>query len=861
MRKPMRVLLFLGLAWVISAGFAAAQESPELIRKREDDSQLVEGLRRRRLFDLAEYYCRDQLNSTSLDPTTQVMLVVELMKTQTAKAILAPADQRVADWNSVNQTATKFVESNPDHPRRFLVEVQLALSHLAHGRLLRQEISAEMATEQARDQALMEIRSARDGLSALQREIAKAIPDQRARALGTHDLSVQQLLNLNNNIGYQLAICNLNRAQLYDVTDRLNRIDALNSVTQRLIEVQGQTSVGQPLWWKTKLGQLECLRLLGKTGEARRLIDALPADEIPVATQQAILEQKVRLAIDLGDESFSGKLLDEVKQLNARSAELDLALIELSVDLAARAATDQKKQEWLNSGSQAARAIETTHGAYWGRRADLVLIEAAGGIPSTQPPNKDPIKMVDPSASGENSVANTQLDQLIRLAEDAARKERWGDAIKAYDFAATKARSLGGADQALRLDIRVSQILEKKGDHELAASRLIDASKRDFKLPIAAAAHLRGCWNYAQTATTDQPDRQAALRDLFNDHLEIWPNQPSANQARVWLAGQLQSDRNWETALELYLQVANDSPLLPSAIEQAGVCATAFLQELQRSGKPTRSTAVKLMSLLAQKQATLPASDMVSMQMTLGRAELDLIYGSAQPNPGLASELAKIESAGEAELKNQALAIHAVSICVDKPQQAQQQIGQLGSDLDSLDLCERCLSAVFKESKLNSGVENVLELRLAVIQQALQIPEMMQAENSGCRTPWLSRKSETLTALGRDAEAIGVLTELEKQFPNNAAVQIQLARALTALHGIDAPEKPLGKWRRIAARLKTGTPNWYEAKYQVAFLLYQSGEQAEAEKLLKFIKVIPGWEKSELRPKFEQLLEASATRK
>ena len=85
------------ISWVIiwlacAGGFSnqvGAQDSIEAERNRAEDSKLLEGLRRRRLFDLAEFYCQKQLARPGLDPTSQSTLAIELMKTQTSKAILS----------------------------------------------------------------------------------------------------------------------------------------------------------------------------------------------------------------------------------------------------------------------------------------------------------------------------------------------------------------------------------------------------------------------------------------------------------------------------------------------------------------------------------------------------------------------------------------------------------------------------------------------------------------------------------------------------------------------------------------------------------------------------------------------------
>jgi hypothetical protein len=87
---------------------------------------------------------------------------------------------------------------------------------------------------------------------------------------------------------------------------------------------------------------------------------------------------------------------------------------------------------------------------------------------------------------------------------------------------------------------------------------------------------------------------------------------------------------------------------------------------------------------------------------------------------------------------------------------------------------------------------------------------------------------------------------------------MQLARAMSIEYGKTDPKVALDKWRRVAARLRSYSPYWYEAKYEVARLLIESGDSAAATKLLKYIQAIPpGWDKSPFKSKFEQLLRTS----
>ncbi|MFK7766853.1 MAG: tetratricopeptide repeat protein [Mariniblastus sp.] len=810
-----------------------------LEQKRTDDTTFLAGLRQRRLFEIAELYCNDQLSKGNLDPTSQATLVIELVKTQTAQAIFSPMATRPSVWQKALATSTDFLTTNPDHPRRYLVGVQSALSRISRAKLIAQEIAADMADANAQRQALDSLSKAQSQLRRLQQQITDAIPKQLNRKSAEHELTAAQLLTLNNNIRFQLAVCNLNRARLYAPTDRLNRVDALNGVKERLFEVQRETAKGDPLWWKTKLGLVECFRLMGKYQIAFDALAELPTKDIPIASANSLLEQKVLLAIAMQNAKFSQRIMSEVQKRESKSPQLDLAIVELAISQSRTAKTDKLKEQWVAFASSQAKRVEQTHGPYWARRANLALINSVSNSTNSI------------AGSGSPSTGEASLDLLIRIADEAMRKKQFDDALKAYDQAARKAASSGSNDLALQMDIRASQIFEQQKKPEQAAIRLIDSANRNTQTKLAAAAHHRGCWNYSRTIAIDKVPRTKKYQEYLEEHLATWPNQPSSDQVRIWLGMLLQNQKHWKLAIETYLQVNNMSPYLEPAIAQLKWCATTVLREQRAKGESTLTLTTELVKKLNEKQATLEQLDPAGMQIFLASVELDLIFGSKNVNPQLVESLSEIETSDDDSLAKLATAIHAVSIALEAPDQSKRLISQIADNEPALDLCDRCLSAVVTRS-VNDSNKRLNEIRLVVIEKALLQPR----DANRARTNWLMRKSQTLTRLHRNAEAVAVLEKLETEFPRNAGVKMELARALSAAFSESAPDKPLAKWRQIAGRVKSHSPNWFEAKYNVADLLLQQGKKSDAAKLLKYIKAIPpGWEESSWKPKFEALLQ------
>ena len=834
------------------------QDAHELSLQREEDSKLVDGLRRRRLFDLAQLHCQTRLSQNEIDPTSEAHLTIELMKTRTAQAILTAAAERPAVWKSVETTASQFTTNTPDHPRRLLVEVQTALSHLTHARTIRQEIAAEITDESASETALDEIRTARSLLNQLGADIDKAIPELRGRSLTEHDLTVQQLLNLKNNLQFQLATCNLIRSQLYKPEDRLNRVAALGEVKQQLGEVQRVTSKGQPLWWNTQLGQLECLRLLGDSGAAKLLLDSLPTKTVPPVTVLPLLEQKIRLAIQMGNEAFSEQVFQEYLKLPASNPQLDLALVELATDLSARASTDELKGQWLDYASGFARKIESDHGDYWGRRADLVLIRAVGGKPAATAGSATTGNPGIVGGAKPSSVSNTELDQLIRLGENSFRKNNLDDAIKAYQQAAAKSVSLGDANRTLQLGMIIGQIFEKQSKPESAADQFIKSALANPGAANASAAHLRGCWNLASTLK-GKPELAPAVtnyRTELERHLKLWSGQPTADHARIYLADQNQRDRQWKSAFESYVGVRADSPHFPRAIKGLGATARQLLLQAKRDNRSTLSTSSDLISALVKKRSQIEPESLPAGQIEILIAELEFLYGGGASDQTIANAISKrlepLQASSESVVAGSSQAIRAAAICDTEIDTAKQLVAQLSSE-DMLKLCERCLEAVVS-SRGATNSRTASQLRLDVIDRLLN----KTAADPAGSTNLLLKKSGVLSSLNRHAESVSLLEKLKTDFPKNAGIQMRLARALTAQHGSSDPEKPLDHWRRLLRKLKSHSANWYEAKFNIAKLLHETGQSAEAVKILKLLRDVgPGWKESGLKSEFESLLKAA----
>ena len=557
----------------------------------------------------------------------------------------------------------------------------------------------------------------------------------------------------------------------------------------------------------------------------KRLTERLEADPLPVS----VIEQQLLLAESMRDQPAAIAALQAAEAIENRSAMLDLARVKLMTQLSAQA-TGSQKSHWLAQAAQTTRKIEQQHGNYWGRRAELILID-------------------NQNATEAATTSATQLDLLTRLAAQALRQQRFADAAKAYTNAARTARQLGETEKAFALDVRSAQALEPLKQHQQAAEQLTTLARQYPQNQLASAAHLRGCWNWKKI-TTDDPERKKILLELLAEHVTTWPQAASANQARYWLGKQWQAEKKWQSAFDTYIAVAPASPHFAQAFQQSIDCAKQHLRTLP-SPRQQQAFSQHVLTELEEIQQQPPPTSATQLQVILARIEISIRYSQADPSIWLASLRQAVDRCDAPNLKitGQAwlLAIEAFN-----PQSSptiQTLLDSVKTYPTELKIVEQAIVDISQRHP-NLITAESQAIHRSVIEAALQL-SLSQQE----LTVWRSRKATLLIATGDHAQALTVLDELEKSQPRDRTIQLQIARLLTQIHQTQSPDIPLKRWRRLATQLKPHTESWYEAKYHVALMLEKSGRSDDAQKLLEYIQVIPpGWNDSSFKTKFEQLL-------
>ncbi|MDZ7616672.1 MAG: hypothetical protein U1E05_06690, partial [Patescibacteria group bacterium] len=158
----------LALAWAaLTAGLLAACSLAAAADEPSADARFLAGLRQRRLYELAQRYCEDQLGRDDLVASRRAELTIELAQTLADHAAGSDAPARDALWQRAFDAAEQFSRQHPDSPRLPLVRLQGAMTLLARGELARREGQLLAEGESRFEEAREQLRAAIDRLERL----------------------------------------------------------------------------------------------------------------------------------------------------------------------------------------------------------------------------------------------------------------------------------------------------------------------------------------------------------------------------------------------------------------------------------------------------------------------------------------------------------------------------------------------------------------------------------------------------------------------------------------------------------------------------------------------------------------------
>lgn len=801
------------------------------------DIQLLEGLRQRRLFSLAEFECHTQLARSDLDERQRAEWGVELLRTESRHALNVAPQLRAALWQKTHATAAKLLRSDPNSSCRVLVQVQDALTWLAEGQLMRLEAEIAPRREDALASARTTIRAATRRFEELDQQLTQKMSHHTA-AQSTTELTENELFSLQNHVRFELARAYRNQALCY-AADSNDRVAALSRALAQLKTTKNQLTAGDDLVWQLYLDEAICCRLLGSIEEARRALTAPLGNSAPTGVQVQAQAELIRLELAAGRPDDALELLKQIRRSGqSESPDIDFAEVETYVALwqAASATGDSAAaKQWQDKVTATVRYLETTHGAYWGRRGELLLLQAAGSAQSSD-----------------------NVDILERTADDLYRKKRPGEAIAVYAKAADQAAASGARQRAFDLELKAA--LVEQGDKRYAAAstrleRLIQGHPENAKTP---QADLMAIWNTAQSARTDAKALEQYV-NLLEKHLTTWPLDPTTSTACLWLGRLRQSQQQWPEAIAAFQRVAHASPHFPEAVERAAQCWLNWLRELRKSDrlieKDALAAATYFEAVIRNPGDKWPDRWTQAQQtaaLTAARIRLAFTHDKSNQTLDLLDHAIQRNRSGSADWQNQTRLLRTVALA-GRPESrnaARQDIlrGRSDSLEHELDLVHM-LGQLYCDT--DDSRKEIAQLQLLALDRLK--PSIKELDAAQRRTLGLLR-AETLLTAGQNDQGIEAFQELAVEYPDDSVIQLRFAELLLDRREIASLRRALDQWRRIAQRFKPGTDDWYRAKYSIADAYFKLGDHAAAADRMRYLLATSNVEKSSWAKKVQELL-------
>ena len=815
MRKRLRARQFIIFPLAVLFVFSGI---PSLSADSQSRRFLIE-LRRRRLFQLAETYCQDQLKQRQ-DPLAQSELVLELVRCRSERALHAPADQRKALWRQARQAVQDFQQQHPKHPRLWLLRLQAGLTAVSEGELARQEAQVAAQPAQSLEVARQAIHKAGRLLGDLELELDREIPLRRRADLKEGDLSADDLFGLRNQCRYHAARAARQQALCYD-SQSVDRVALLGKSLESLGKLAEQIDPRDSLAALARLEQMRVQRMQGRFEEVRRQFASLKnaGDDI----LQDAWAELIRNELEAGNVSQAENFWRQAEKLPApRRPELDFAGLELTL---AAAKNGADPAAWKNRAVALAELIEQRHGPYWSRRANVRLLDqlAVAGAPGEP---------------GDWRLLSRSADRLYQSGDR-------DKAIEAYEKAGQAAMAAGQAEEAFALSYKAALTDHQQKRRLSAAQRFQALALRQASHANAPQTHVLAIWNASQLLGEDAAE--ARYQALMEEHLQKWPTSSTADSVRLWL-GNLRERRSQPAqAMALYRAVSPQSKHRGAALQAS---ARAWRQWVQGRALP-EETIHNAAAFFVQAGEGQTAEIARFCQRTAAEIYLTSPSGHALAETTLQTALQKHGQEDAAwRVSAQSLLVVALAGQPQKLPQAEQLLLQIGDDSP-----ERLLAMA---NGLAAIAQSQPAMKKSLADLQLQVIGKLQGRAPADQHARLERvKAEALALAGQMEKALATYRKLAEANRKDGQLQEQYAQLLTRSESPEHLRLAVEQWRWIGARSLSRSPRWLRSKYEVARLLIRQGEKKQAAERIRYLLTIPpGVKDPQWKAKFEGLLKS-----
>ena len=781
----------------------------------DHDLQYVAALRRSQFYRLSELQGQQLLARSDLTPQSRSQIVVEISKTLAAQALNSRSPQRAAFWKQATDVLAEELQKQTDLATQLILRSQQAFVYEQQSAWSVREAELRGSTGADWNEARAQLRRAIKSLKQVESDLSS--PEIRRQ----RSLPDAQIRSIQRNVQFQLGNAYLHQAISYAGRPR----DQTGALTQAMSYFRPLAASRQldDIAWKSRTGQIRCLRLLGQFTQAQSLLQkwssTAPADRIG-----SLAAEGVRLALDA--RQFEAAMqLATARIDDANDPEFQLAQVEAFVAASEQIQGQPRATTFQQQASLAAANLGKEHGTYWALRGELVLARLA-----------------------LDNDADTNM--LSTAAETMLRKDAPESAKQMFLKAAEQAQQQDGqANEAFEFLYKAAAVDHREGNLQAAIDQFRTVATRYPQNPKAAEAHLLAVFDaaglYQQYATDNRsklPDALAQYEELLREHLQGWPENATADQARIWASKLAMAQRDWLTAIELYQAVTVGSEFEIDAYRGMADAVTKWIAATNPPPADIQKQRLWLQVRLhkiageSARAALVVEGAKLAMQPPADYAlASSLLQDVWQRNPKHSNDVREIGVllvvAATGQRRND-LAQNVFTQIVPLPPESLLQLLRGFTPIRQGD---------FDDPGLRS-------LTLEVIELLKPYEDQISNEDR-----FLLQRA-VADYLPVEQSVVQYQAFVEKN-PQDLDIQRRYAELLTLQNNRASRQPALQQWRRVVGLAKKQSPTWFRAKLGVAQAHYDLGDRKAAQDLIRYLATLyPDLGGPELEADFELLL-------
>lgn len=852
-----RLLVVALLIWSVMGG-PARNAGAQLPRDRSDNA-FIEALEQQQLFGVIAWHCEARYDDPNLSQAERSVYAAHWLRAQTLLALNAAPETQESAWQQLTELSARLLGETQLFDRSQLVRFQASVIGLARARLIRVQLKTGSGSQE-REMGLAAVRESIERLRQLQRDLvddAAAAPPRVTDDV-TANFSRPQLQALGNDVRFQLIACLDVRSTLYPIEDTASRRDTWSEMIKQARDLQPRLPLESPLWWQIQELALRAARRLEDWSEWDSQWEAAILGKAPPEVLGDLAAARMMHDLDRNEAAVETNARQFMGLIKLRSPDALVGLSDLS-DLSIATPWPlfdiARARLYLQRGREAGRQQQAEasvlkfadlmaqrHGRYWA--AELTSELLAGG------------------KLGSESVS-------LLLVNQAMTRGQWEEVARLIPQGIQAAIEQRQEEQALALATRAASAARASGAVE---PWMIEAIEK-ASLTFSGNAQANQIHYYACILAANVSEQSIKASEVWNRHLQMWPQGPVADKIRVQMLAPAQiAEQQWQATLESLSAIPLDSPVHEDAV----ALMTAVFGDSIRQQLRVDKTQAEVQRWAAdwvtrwKPQLQDEGGDWVS-RWNHSMKKLALLVVEAQMETGQPTD-------------------SWTNVLLRRVETFPPDLDRLGnSRLQVIEIRLKFLQspATFVPGTDDGETEQYETADLLWLAQSMsrEIPlpgirEKMRSANDRGRgrvaAQWLLRtdrklegrtltpsdrqwldlyKVRSLMMVDRVEDARQLAKKLEQQQPSNLKVQQLLGYCLADSNDPTDATAAERHWRRLSQQTVEDSDDWFETKYYVAESLRRQGKNEDAYRVLAYLKLThpDAWEKTQCHDSLERL--------